>query len=279
MQCHRPHPRRHRRHHPHRARRSDSESVVPAPRADELRRVAPVRSLLAPGFCYLLRRESELPSRTVSAFRETVTLVLTSLGCDAAVAAAFGLLRLLLPRHTPDVGAFVRDTSPTSSYVRQHYAQLTRWGFGLLVVACLLATAMASTDLSARVVAVLRRAPGLGWLVPPIRGVRFRPAWWRVFQEHPHPDHCIYVGCMLDDGSYVAGWLYSHAIDYDETADRDLILSAPVLFRPPGAGNGDEAVLENVGAVVVSARWIVELFVTYVPVEASQQPLAAEAGA
>jgi polar amino acid transport system substrate-binding protein len=28
--------------------------------------------------------------------------------------------------------------------------------------------------------------------------VRFRSAWWRVFQEHPHQGHRVYVGCALE---------------------------------------------------------------------------------
>ena len=217
--------------------------------------------LLAPGFCYLLRREREVPNRPVSVFRETVTLVLTSLACDAAVAVGFGLVRVLLPRQTPDVGALVRGPS---SYGRQHYATLAWWALGLLAVACLLATVMASADFSAKVGAGLHRVPGLGWLAPPARGVRFRSAWWRVFKDHPHRGHRIYVGCSLEDGSYVAGWLFSHAVDYEETADRDLVLGAPLRFRPAGAEDREAPELENVAAVVVSARRIVELFVTYV---------------
>lgn len=225
-------------------------------------------ALLAPGFCYVLRRERELPSRTVSVFRETVTLVLASLGCNAAVAAAFGVVRSLSPRHTPDLGALVRDTS---SYARGHYAQLAWWGLGLLVLACLLATALASTDLTTSLMRFLRRVAGVRWLVAPSRSVRFQSAWWRVFQEHPPQGHRVYVGCALEDGSYMAGWLFSHAVDYDETADRDLILSAPVFFRPPGAEDGNGMELENVGAAVVSARRIIGLFVSYVPDQRRKQ--------
>jgi len=103
--------------------------------------------------------------------------------------------------------------------------------------------------------------------------VAFRSAWWRLFEEHPHEGHRIYVGCTLDGGSYVAGWLFSHAIDYEETADRDLILSAPVLFRPAGAGDEEAAELANVGAVVVSARRIEHLFVSYIPAPVQQAPV------
>lgn len=144
----------------------------------------------------------------------------------------------------------------------------------MLVAACLLAMTMASAAFTVRARKGLRRVPGLGWLTPPIRGVAFRSAWWRLFEEHPHEGHRIYVGCTLEDGSYVAGWLFSHAIDYEETADRDLILSGPVVFRPAGAGDGDDVELANVGAVVVSARRIVHLFVSYIPKPVQQQTVA-----
>lgn len=101
---------------------------------------------------------------------------------------------------------------------------------------------------------------GLRWLAPPENPVTFDSAWWRLF--HEFDDSFIHVGCYLEDGSFLSGWLLSYAPDYRETADRDLTISAPVFFRP--AGEADGAVLERVGAVAISARRIVSLLVTYV---------------
>lgn len=213
--------------------------------------------LLAPGFCYLLRREREQPARTVSTFRETVTLAAISLCCDATVGVAFAVVRILLPTRTPDIGALVRHPG---DYAREHYASLAWWGLGLLMAACLLGVALASTDIGAKTAARLGRIPGLRWLAPPANSVTFQSAWWRLF--HQHEDSLVHVGCHLDDGSFISGWLLSYAADHDETGDRELTLSAPVFFRP--AGDADGADLDGVGAVAVSARRIVDLLVSYV---------------
>jgi len=96
--------------------------------------------------------------------------------------------------------------------------------------------------------------------VPPANPVTSQSAWWRLF--HQHDDSLIHVGCHLDDGSFVSGWLLSYAADYEESGDRELTLSAPVFFRPAGAPDGVN--LDGVGAVAVSARRIVSLLVSYV---------------
>ena len=195
--------------------------------------------VLTPGFCYLLRQEHARGARTVSPFRETVTLVVISLGCVAAVGA--------LVRHPAD-------------YARAQYASLAWWGLGLLTAACLLGVALASTDTGTKTAAAIRRIPGLRRLAPPANPVTFNSAWWRLF--HQHEDCLIHVGCHLDDGSFVSGWLLSYAADYDETGDRELTLSAPVFFRPAGERDGNN--LEGVGAIAISARRIVSLLVSYV---------------
>jgi len=213
--------------------------------------------VLTPGFCYLLRQEHARGARTVSPFRETVTLVVISLGCVAAIGATFGIVRILIPGHTPDVGAFVRHPA---DYARAQYASLAWWGLGLLTAACLLGVALASTEIGTKTAAAIRRIPGLRRLAPPANPVTFNSAWWRLF--HQHEDCLIHVGCHLDDGSFVSGWLLSYAADYDETGDRELTLSAPVFFRPAGERDGNN--LEGVGAIAISARRIVSLLVSYV---------------
>jgi hypothetical protein len=120
--------------------------------------------------------------------------------------------------------------------------------------------ALASTEIGSKAAAALRRIRGLRWLAPPANPVTFHSAWWRLF--HQHEDSLIHVGCNLDDGSFISGWLFSYAADYDETGDRELTLSKPVFFRP--AGELDGVNLDGVGAVAVSARRMVSLLVSYV---------------
>jgi hypothetical protein len=216
--------------------------------------------LLAPGFVHVLRREAERPQRPISAFRETVLLALVSVTCDLAVLGLVVPARLLIPQLTPDVDALIRDPG---GYARGHYTLIIVWGLALLIAACLLAVALANGELTSRAGRLARRLPGLRWLAPPpARSVQPISAWWRLFQEHNHPDARIYVGCELDDGSYVAGWLYSYTPDVPETGDRDLVLAAPLEMCPAGATESTQ--LERVGAIVVSARRLISLHVTYV---------------
>jgi len=215
--------------------------------------------LLAPGFAYVARREVQQPVRPTSIFRETVAVALASVGCDIAVVLVFAVVRWIGPGVTPDIGALVRQSG---SYAEAHYVALAAWGLGLLAGACLLALALAGLDVGSRLARLLQRVPGLHWLAPPARtAVSPKSAWLRVFREYE--DHAVHVGCHLDDGSYLSGWLLSYSPDYNETADRDLALSAPIEFR--ASGHDTACPLEGIGAVVISARRIVNLLVSYVP--------------
>jgi hypothetical protein len=71
---------------------------------------------------------------------------------------------------------------------------------------------------------------------------------------------------VLDDGSYLGGWVLTYSPDSDETADRELTLSGPVTYRSP---TGQEAMDLGVSAVAVSARRIQYLTVSYLEPEPS----------
>lgn len=200
--------------------------------------------LLAPGFAFAAQRERRAPRRQRSVFGETVLLGLTSFLCDAAAILIFGALRAIIPGHTPDVGRLVRDGQ---SYFEAQYAYLGWWTLGLLALAC-----------------------GFGFVLgrwPPrfapvfADDITFTSAWWDLFEQYP--DSTVYVGCELEDGSYLGGELFTYNSDEDETEDRELALSAPITYR--SAGTDDEVELEDVGAVSVSARRIKFMTVTYLP--------------
>ena len=97
-------------------------------------------------------------------------------------------------------------------------------------------------------------------------------AWWRLF--HDNPGSRIYVGCTLDDGSYVSGFLNSYSKVGTEHADRELTLRAPITYRPPQ--DSDAVQLDNVGAVAISARHIMLMTVTYTTPSAAPAALTAE---
>lgn len=224
--------------------------------------------LLAPGFLHVLRREAEHPQRPISAFRETVAVALVSVVCDLAALGLMIPLRALAPDRTPDVGALIRDPD---NYGRGHYALLMGWGLSLLAAACLLAIALANREFTNRAGHGIRRIPGLRWLAPqPARRVHPKSAWRRLFEDHNHLGSRIHLGCELDDGSHLAGWLYSYNPDEPETGDRDLVLTPPLTMVAVGATEAQP--LEGVGAVIVSARRIVSLHVAYVDSPSPVEP-------
>jgi hypothetical protein len=69
----------------------------------------------------------------------------------------------------------------------------------------------------------------------------------------------IHVGAELTDGTYVSGTLLSFADDVQETADRELVLTAPLALRTK---DGESHALGNT-CTVISARHIVRLDVTH----------------
>lgn len=62
-------------------------------------------ALLTPGFVYLARLETRIPSKRHSPLRETATVVSASLLFNGIVAVVFAVIRYLWPGMTPDVGA------------------------------------------------------------------------------------------------------------------------------------------------------------------------------
>lgn len=201
--------------------------------------------LLAPGFVFAAQRERRTPRRRRSTFAETVLLGLTSFLCDVAALLVFAVLRTTIPDHTPDVGRLVREGR---DYFDANFAYIAWWALGLLALACAFGF-------------VLGRWPPR---FAPIfaNDITFTSAWWDLFEQYP--DSTVYVGCELNDGSYLGGELFTYNSDEEETADRELALSAPITYR---AADTDEPVeLEDVGAVSVSAGQIKFMTVSYLPV-------------
>lgn len=89
--------------------------------------------------------------------------------------------------------------------------------------------------------------------------IRFESAWYKMF--HGHEDELVYCSCTLEDGSWVGGYLKSFSTEVEETADRDLVITPPILYRPVGS---NEEVQWPTSAVIVSARRIMLLDVQYV---------------
>ena len=201
--------------------------------------------LLAPGLTYSAYRAASVPVQKPSALRELGGIAIRSVIWDVVAIAALGAARAMAPSHTPDIGALARDPG---RYAQDHAAYLFWWGVALLAIACLL-------GLMGAKLASWERLPDL---LKPTGGVSTDSAWWTLF--HENPGKRVYVGVVLDDDTYLGGPVLSYSPDSDETADRELTLTAPIAYR--GANNTKPIRLE-VGAVAVSARHIRYLTVTY----------------
>lgn len=196
--------------------------------------------LLVPGFAYTLRRERVASSRDLSVFRETVELAFVSVVADAVVLLLFAGARALWPGSTPDAPQLLRDPG---HYAIDHLGLVAAWGGGMLAVAAALAALAAG---------------------PPLRRRQreheaYASAWTLLFNEHPGAR--IYVGCLLDDGSYVNGRLRTYSRASEDGQDRDLTLTGPISYRGPDETHA--AVLPDVGAAAVSARRLKLLTVSY----------------
>lgn len=209
--------------------------------------------LLLPGFAYTLRRERHVSSRSVSVFRESVSVAFVSVVADAAILAAFAVLRGVAPSATPDVGALVRDPS---GYGRTHYAELIGWGAGLLLIATVLATVAAGPSPRR----ISRRIPLLRDRITGREHEAHMSAWTLLFTEHAGAR--IHLGCVLSDGSYISGKLLSYSRASEDVEDREITLSGPIRYRAPG--ETELTTIPDVGAAAVSARELVLLTVSYV---------------
>lgn len=212
--------------------------------------------LLVPGFAYTLRRERLTSARSISTFRETVSLAFVSIVADTIVLLIFALLRAVVPAWTPDVGALVRAPG---QYAQVHYAELIGWSAGLLVIATMLATAAAG-GWQRRIAERLGRRRA----AEPMREHEaYLSGWALLFSENPGT--LVHLGCFLDDGSYVAGRLRSYSRAADDVADRELTLTGPIVYRAPEGKAA--APLSDVGAAAISARHLVLLTVSYEPLD------------
>jgi ribosomal protein L12E/L44/L45/RPP1/RPP2 len=207
--------------------------------------------LLLPGFAYLVGKERNGTERHTSPFRETVAVVAASITSELVILALFTFVRWLRPTWTPNVGALIHGGS---DYAADHYQSLTTYGLFMLVLAVLIAYLAT--------VPRVRRSRLLK-IMPIVRSYPHEStvsAWWMMFEEWKL-GRDVKVGCILDDGSYVAGILKSFNNSADDSPDRDLVLEAPILYRPPGAA---DAMPHRVSAVGIPASKIVSMFVGYI---------------
>jgi hypothetical protein len=217
--------------------------------------------LLLPGFAYLVGKERAGTERRTSPFRETVAVVSASVTSEVVVAVLawpFWSRALDIDKLVGDLGA----------YWEERPGLLATWGLGILAAST--AAAYSATlprvrsprwpsRLSAKVCKPtwLRRL--LGRLPGPYPHPSSVSGWWLLFETWK-ADRELHVGCVLDDGSHVSGTLESFNASAADSADRDLILFAPIEYRAAGSR---KSVILRCGVVCVSASRIRMIQVGY----------------
>ncbi|MEU4097441.1 DUF6338 family protein [Streptomyces sp. NPDC026673] len=223
--------------------------------------------LALPGYVYHRAVDRHVPERVHTAFQEVLSILFVSVAIDVAVVAllmggtAYGLW------YGPDLSALLDRPGP---YSLRHFSELVPWAAAALVTA----TAVAY-GLGARWwVRCLPRSLASRWQS---RSRRLEPksAWWLLF--HEHPDAAVHLGCVLTDGGYLAGRLHSFSRSPVESGDRELTLRGDITYRAPG--DSTAAVLPLVNAVVISARQLAFVTVSYLPGDGGSPPVPAQGAA
>jgi len=199
--------------------------------------------LVLPGVVFAIQVDNRLPTRELSSLRELAVIVGVGVICDSLALIIFGIIRALFPGLTPDVGSIERHGT---AYVKLHFVSVGWWFIALYLISCGLAYALG------------RYRPEIAGRVASGK-IAFNSAWWELF--HMHPEAHKYIGCHLQDNSYISGYLLRYSTEIDETPDRELVLSAPIKYRP--ANTDQVTTLRDVGAVAISSRQLKFLLVTY----------------
>jgi hypothetical protein len=209
-------------------------------------------AFLTPGFLNYIQRRRRAPQRTLSPLVEIATFLSISVATNIAAVAIFSLVRLITPEHTPNVELLA---SRGASYVDPRLGYVALWGLGILALSCCMAVAVGVWP------GPLRR------LTPVIVD---SSAWYEIFEAAPDGS-AVYIGCDLADGSYVGGFLYWYNTDVDEVADRDIVLTGPIVTKIDG-----EERPYDFNKMILSARSILRIHVEYlkdVPEVSGETPL------
>jgi Family of unknown function (DUF6338) len=205
-----------------------------------------------PGYVYHRTALRRNPERTDTAVSEVLSVLFASIAIDTVVLLLLAAASAVLRVQKVDASAFIADPQ---GYAAGNLGLIASWASAGFFLALLLAVTAGLRPWRRWLPAQWRR-----WTDDRERRYQSQQsAWWRLF--HENPSSRVYVGCNLDDGSYVSGYLNSYSKVGTEHADREITLRAPITYRPPGDPEG--AQVGSVGAVAISARHIVLMTVTY----------------
>jgi Family of unknown function (DUF6338) len=220
-------------------------------------------TLALPGYVFQVGRRRSSPERTHTALQEILSILFVGVVIDGVILLLLSTFAAVTHVRHPDMRLVL---SNGKAYLAQHLGLLTVWCSVAIVAAVLLAQVVAlrpwwtviPEDWRKKLDGRIRRREDQ------------QSAWWLLF--HEHPDAEIHVGCMMVDGSYLAGALYSYSRVSAEHENRELTIRGEILYRPPG--EPDAAVLPDVNAVVISARQLAALTVSYIVPSPSPSPSA-----
>lgn len=171
--------------------------------------------LLVPGFLFVTLRERHRPTRKLSVFRETGTVLTATVVSYLVPALATVLLAMCNLDFRAGFAAFLG--SPTA-YVEAHPFRLALIGGSWVVVGSVIAAFVLSTRWMSR-------------FIPSNGG----SAWWELFDVSHLGLVDIEVSVTLHDDTVLTGVLHSWSRDGDDHADRALVLRAPLWIQPSDA--------------------------------------------
>lgn len=210
-------------------------------------------ALLAPGFAFLVVFErGARPTLERSVLRETATIVLASLACNTAAGVLFALARHCGWFKTPSPSKLIAEGK---TYFAAHIGLVTGWALAVFLFALLAAVIAAGLLNRPGVQSALGKLTQ--WVVPPA-GVTMDSAWWKLLKV-VEPESYRRLTCTLDDETVIEGWLTSLNPSANETAERELTLSAPLRITKPNS----QPERFTHGSIAISANRIQYFYVSY----------------
>ena len=224
--------------------------------------------VLIPGNAYNLTRRRIVPMGRASRVMETVQVVVTAFVFTAMSLALFGSLRHVswIGDNSPDPSCLIRAPRDYLLADDTRLLWVLAWAALVTLAAVLLAWLAAH-----RVWMHLWLPDKILKRIAPV--VIDAPAWHRVFHDEVPEKAAVYVACEMHNGGYIGGQLSWYSTETEETPDREIVL-APPFFRTKPDGDIDENLASRTQQLVVSAREIRTIQVTYVNLDPDDPPRA-----
>lgn len=218
-------------------------------------------ALLIPGMIYTVRLERYAARPQPSQLRELVRVILSSILCGVVAIAIYIPCRIGFSGAVPSVQSWAAGGN---HYWISHFKAIATTCATYFAVTCLVALALAEIQGRAE-----RGGRHLEWVARISKSflpnpIRPRSSWSVIadlYEAEKDPPY-VYVGCQMNDGSYVCGPLWTMNHKAEEDRDRDLVISAPILLR--AAGSDRVVGLDTVHYSILSASDVSRIDVTHI---------------